>query len=271
MRRSIGIALLVVLMSLLVLPTRLLAQDEYPPVTGIATDDAIEFPSEVPAGLINLTIENNRTETALTLLIARLNDGVSMEDVLAAEETEDDFDTLFLVTTYGGGEVAPGESLSYITELIPGEYVLFNACEFCDGEEMITFTVLEGDNMEQTPPESDVTLALVDFAFGVPAQIAAGPQVWHIENFGDQWHHAIIFQVDEGTTTLDARNTLMSSEGPPPYMPVWGWLPTGPGTQSWVTIDLEPGTYVVSCFLPNLNGDFSPHMLHGMIQVFVVE
>jgi hypothetical protein len=271
MRRSIGIALLVVLMSLLVLPTHLLAQDEYPLVTGIATDDAIEFPSEVPAGLINLTFENNRTEATYSPLIARLNDGVSMDDFLVSLETEDDFAGVFLVTAYGGGEVAPGESLSYITELIPGEYVVIDLCELCDDEEIISFTVVEGDSMEQTPPEADVTLALVDFAFGVPAQIAAGPQVWHIENFGDQWHHAIIFQVDEGTTTLDARNTLMSSEGPPPYMPIWGWHPTGAGTQSWVTIDLEPGTYAVVCFLPDLNGDFSSHLAHGMIQVFVVE
>lgn len=270
MRRSIVI-LMLLLVGLLMLPTTLLAQEDYPEVMGTASDDAIEFPSEVPAGYVHIIYENTRSEAVYSPAIARLNDGITMEDLLAAEESEDPFASIGMGIFYGGIEIASGESGSYITELIPGNYVLFDACEFCNDAEINSFVVVESDMIEQTPPESDVTLALVDFAFGVPAEIAAGPQVWHIENFGDQWHHAIIFSVDEGTTTLEARDTLMMSEGPPPYKPVWGWLPSGPDTQSWVTIDLEPGTYVISCFLPDLIGDFSPHMTHGMIQVFVVE
>ncbi|MCA9884094.1 MAG: hypothetical protein KC708_14020 [Anaerolineae bacterium] len=269
MRRSIVILVLLVV-GLLVLPASLLAQENYPEVLGTASDDAIEFPSEVPTGYVNVIFDNIRSEAAYSPVIARINDGVTLEEVLAAVGSEDDLAVLSLVTLYGGIEIAPGESESYISEFTPGEYVVFDACEFCDDSEIISFVVSDGEMVEQTPPESDVTLALVDFAFGVPAQIATGPQVWHIHNFGEQWHHAVIFQVDEGTTTLEARNALMSEEAPP-YIPVWGWLPSGPGTQSWVTIDLAPGTYVISCFLPDLNGDFSPHMTHGMIQVFVVE
>ena len=194
---------------------------------------------------------------------------------MAAEESEDDFDILFLVTLYGGSEVAPGESLSYTTQLIPGDYILAEFCEFCDGAELHPFVVVEGDMEEQIPPQADVTLAMVDFAFGVPAQISAGPQVWHLQNFGEQWHEVAVFKVDEGTTTLEVRDTLMSmdpeSDEMPPYLPSFFWAPTGPDTQSWVTVDLEPGTYAVSCFLPDLNGDFSPHMAHGMVQVFTVE
>ena len=273
MRRSIVI--LMVLVGLFLLPSTLLAQEDYAEVMGSASDEAIEFPSEVPAGLLNLTFENTRSEAVYSPLIARVNEGVSLEEVLAAAESDDDFAALFLVTLYGGIEIAPGESGSYITELMPGDHVLFDACEFCDDSEVISFVVADTDMMEQTPPESDVTLAMVDFAFGVPSHIAAGPQVWNVQNFGEQWHHAIIFQVDDGTTTSDVRNTLMSmdmeSGEMPPYMPVTGFLPSGPDTQSWMTVDLEPGTYAVACFLPDLTGDFSPHLMHGMVQVFVVE
>ena len=273
MRRSTMLLLLFV--GLFIVPATLLAQEEIPSVTGTASDEAIEFPAEVPAGLVNLTFENSRTEVPYSPLIARLNDGVSMDAVLAAEETEDPFDTLFLVTLYGGSEVAPGESLSYATELIPGEYILVEFCEGCDDSELRPFVAVEGDMMEQTEPEADITLAMVDFAFGVPAQISAGPQVWHLQNFGEQWHEVAVFKVEEGTTTLDVRDTLMSidpeSGEMPPYIPSFFWAPTGADTQAWVTIDLEPGTYAVSCFLPDLAGDFSPHLAHGMVQVFTVE
>ena len=76
MRRSIVILLL--FMGLFTLPTTLMAQEEIPVVAGTATDDAVDFPSEVSAGLVNVTFENNRTEAAFSPLIARLNDGVTM-------------------------------------------------------------------------------------------------------------------------------------------------------------------------------------------------
>ncbi len=271
MRRSIVILMMVVGL----LPATLLAQEEFPNVRGTASDEAIEFPEEVPAGLVNVTFENNRTEAVYSPVIARLNEGITMVDILAAEETEDELDTLLMVTLYGGSVIAAGESLSYVTELIPGDYVLFDACEDCDDEELIPFVAVEGETMEQDAPEADITLAMVDFAFGVPSHIPAGPQVWNIQNFGEQWHHAIILGVDEDTTTSDVRDILMSFDPESaerlPYVPVFDWLPTDPDMQSWVTIDLEPGTYAVACFLPDLNSDFAPHMAHGMVQVFTVE
>jgi hypothetical protein len=78
-----------------------------------------------------------------------------------------------------------------------------------------------------------------------------------------------VFPVDEGTTVSDVRALLgTDDEGPEPAFIT---EPIGAGVEMWTTIDLEPGTYVALCFLPDLNGDFSSHFEHGMIQVFTVE
>lgn len=260
---------LVALIGLLILPATSMAQAEIPVITGTATDDAIDFPSEVPAGLVTFTFQNNRTEAEFSPLIGRLNDGVTPDDIDAANKSDNPLEVLSLVVLNGGTSIAPGESLTYTTKLTPGNYALN------DDPQTLYFTVTENDVTDQAEPEADVTLALVDFAFGIPSSFAAGPHVWHIENFGTQWHEVAVFKVDDGTTVKDAREALMAADpesGNLPYGdPVFMWLPSGPSTQSWVPVDLEAGTYVVACFLPDVNSDFSPHMAHGMIQEFTVE
>ena len=240
---------------------------EIPTVTGTATDDSIELPSEIPAGLVSFSFENKRSEADFTPVIARLNDGVTMEDLTTAMSGDDQMAAIPLLTLYGGVTVATGEGLNYTTELIPGQYVLVEY----SGAGFASFTVTENDMTDEiAAPEADVNLAMIDFAFGVPAFIPAGPQVWHFENVGDQWHEMAMVKVDDGTTTADIRAAMASGEEMS-AQPAFTLPPLGAGLQSWVTLDLEPGTYALLCFLPDLNGDFSPHMAHGMLQVFTVE
>ena len=267
MRRAI--VLLMLFTGFLVVSGSLMAQGEIPGVTVTATEDAIDLPSEVPSGLVTFTFVNDRAEAPFVPLIGRLNDGVTPDDIAAAEKSDNPMDVLSLVVLYGGTAIAPGESLTYTTELTPGNYALN------DDPQTLYFTVTESDVTDLSQPESDVALALVDFAFGVPSDFTSGSHIWHIQNFGTQWHEVAVFKVDDGTTVQDARDALMAADpenGDLPYGdPAFLWLPSGPNTQSWVPVDLEAGTYVVACFLPDVNGDFSPHMAHGMIQTFTVE
>ena len=232
-----------------------------PTVTGIVTDDGIEFPSEVSAGLVNLTIENNRSEAPFDWTLVRLNEGVTVDDVMAASEDN----VITLLTFYGGTAIAAGESLSSTTELQTGNYALVDN----NSEAFAAFTVTESAAADMAAPQADVTLAMIDFGFGIPAFVPAGPQVWHIENVGDQWHHAVIFSIDDGMTTSDIREAIAAGGEEPPM--VFSWSPMSSGNQAWVTIDLEPGTYALLCFLPDVNGDFASHFEHGMLQTFVVE
>ena len=251
-----------------------LAQDaasDIPSIVGTITDEGVDFPSEVAAGLTNITFESSREDVSIMPLISRLNDGLTMDDLMGAM-SEDEMAAITMLTFYGGVGVAGGESKSYTLNLLPGDYVIILSNISAEGaaEGFATFSVTEGDMADVQEPEADVQLALVDFAFGVPAFISSGPHVWHIDNFGSQWHEASIFKAPEGIESVaDVRAAMETNDVEPEQAFYWG--PTAPGAEAWVTVDLEPGTYVLMCFLPDLNGDFSPHMAHGMIQVFTVE
>ena len=41
------------------------------------------------------------------------------------------------------------------------------------------------------------------------------------------------------------------------------------GTTMWVTVSLEPATYVLLCFFPDI-GDGMPHVYHGMFEIVEV-
>lgn len=267
---------LFIVVALFIIPMAgVLAQDnaevEIPTIIGTITNEGVDFPSEVTAGLTNITFESKRDSAAIMPLISRLNDGVTMDDLTSAM-AENEMAAITMLTFYGGVEVASGESRSYTIDLPAGDYVIILSNVSAEGaaEGFATFSATEGGMADVADPEADVHLVLVDFAFGVPAFMPSGPQVWHIDNLGEQWHEASIYRAPEGIESVaDVRAAIASGEQEPEQIFYWG--PTAPGAGGWVTIDLEPGTYLLLCFLPDLTSDFSPHMNHGMIQVFNVE
>jgi hypothetical protein len=263
----IVIALLIVTIATVVIS----AQDsDYTAVTGVATDEGIDFPEEVPAGLVNLTFENNRSEGEFTAGIARINDGVTMEQFMEAAAAENPMEAVSMVSLYGGTGVLPGESITYTVDLAGGNYLLLEFGE--EGPSDFTmFTVTENDMEPMAAPQADVNLALIDFGFGVPGFISAGEKTWHVENVGDQWHEIAMIPLPEGISSVADARAAMEAPDQPDIQPILFWAPMSPGTEAWITLDLEPGNYLLLCFLPDLNGDFSPHMAHGMMQVFTVE
>lgn len=268
--------MLFIVVALLIITVAVSAQDtagaEIPTVTITATDDAIDAPSEVSAGFVNFTFENNRAEAAYSPVLARLNDGVTMEDLGAAMSGDNPMAALSLLTLYGGGNVASGGSLSYTVDLTAGNYLLLEFDESgASPSEPKMFTVAEGDMESMAAPESDVTLALVDFAFGVPAFISSGSHTWHLENVGSQPHEIIMIPLPEGIASVADVRAAMASENQPNIQPVFYWAAMSPGTNAWTTLDLDPGNYVLLCFFPDVNGDMAPHINHGMMQVFTVE
>jgi hypothetical protein len=142
------------------------------------------------------------------------------------------------------------------------------------------FNVVASDGEGAEMPEADVTLAFVDFAFGIPSTIDAGEQVWHIQNVGQQFHEAVIIKIDEDTTLEEATalvGTVLTPTGrfveDSPAEMVFVWPPMDPGENAWVTLNLEPGTYAIGCLLPDLTlmPEMHTHLEHGMVRIFKVE
>lgn len=250
-------------------------QPGIPSATIALSVEGLVTPEMIPAGWVEVTFENT-AETPLFGIMARLDDDATMEDFMGALMgiMGGDAGIVPPATFIGAPAAMPGTTQSVIYNLAAGSYILLNVA----GEEpqIATFLVAGEAVDSEFEPEADLRVALVDFAFGLPVELPAGEQTWLIENLGAQWHELIVIPVPNGTTLEDAMLLLMAVEegaegegGMPEFAAVWS--PMSAGEKAWVTVDLAPGTYLVSCFIPDVNSD--EHAIHaalGMIQIITV-
>lgn len=245
-------------------------------------DGVITVPAEIPTGLVTVVFTNDSEELPFSPFLARLNDDITVDTFMAAL-SGGPLAALPLVSLLGGVGAEPGTSAAITYDVTAGQYVLLNL----DGEapQILPFAAVEAPKdpyaAELTAPEADVTITLVDFAFGMPLEIAAGPQVWQFLNKGTQWHEMGIIRMEEGMTQEDLMAQLMQilappaegepaeEDGPPDVPAVFFWTPMSAGKEAWIELDLEPGTYVALCFLPDFESGTS-HLEHGMLQMFTV-
>jgi uncharacterized cupredoxin-like copper-binding protein len=109
-----------------------------------------------------------------------------------------------------------------------------------------------------------VTVVATDFAFKMPATMAAGPTAFTLVNHGKQAHHLFLIRLNGGHTTEELV-AGMKSPGPPPPWAVFAGGPNAvdPGGSSFATIvNLRPGNYAVVCIIPGPDG--VPHLMKGM-------
>lgn len=248
------------------------AQDgsEIPQITIEATADGLAAPDEIPEGIVQITFENN-SEAPFAPVVARLSEGVTLEDVAAAPEEGEGLEPIFegKLSLLGVAFAMPGMTVDVTFDFAPGTYVLVNTL---NEEQSQSFTVVEGDGNGAMPPEADVEVGLVDFAFNTPIAILAGPQLWHIQNTGDQPHEMLVVPLDDAMTVGEFNQLLLGAiadeeaEGPEAVI-FWAM---SPGEQTWITFDLEPGTYAVVCSFPDTSGSGHVHAELGMRQIIIV-
>lgn len=229
-----------------------------PEVVVEMSDTGPSITGEVPSGVVAFNLSAMPGG-----LVARLNEGVTLEQFNEGLAQPDPTAAISLVSLLGGATNTTDGKL--IIDLQAGQHVLINFSE--DGPpSAVPFTT--GEASGATAPTADVTVDLVDFNFAIPAEIEAGPKVWQISNKGQQWHEMAIVKLNEGATIDDVLAMLQSEEesaGPPPFEDVAFWSPNSPGETGYVTWDLPAGEYTVICFLPDLAGDMSAHAAHGMV------
>ena len=236
---------------------------DIPEVVVAMGDTGPSIAAEVPSGVVAINLS-----AAPGALLARLNEGVTLEQLNEGLSQPDPTAAVSLVSLLGGASNTTDGKL--IVDLQAGQHVLVNCPE--DGPpSAVPFTA--GEASGATAPTPDVTVDLVDFNFAIPAEIEAGPKVWQISNKGQQWHEMAIVKLIDGATVDDVLAMLQSEEepaGPPPFEDVAFWSPNSPGETGYVTWDLPAGEYTVLCFLPDLAGDMSAHAAHGMVATLIV-
>jgi hypothetical protein len=267
--------ILVGVLMLLAIAGTVFGQPAISSVTITLSAEGMVAPETIPAGWVEITFENT-AEAPLFGIMARLDEDATMDDFMGALMGMMGGDAgIVPPATFTGAPAAMPGTLQRVTyNLAAGTYILLNVA----GEEpQIATFVVEGEVAEgDFEPEADLIIPLVDFAFGLPAELPAGEQTWLIENIGEQWHEMIFIPVPDGTTLEDAMMLMMAVEegaegdgGMPEFAAVWS--PMSAGEKAWMTVDLAPGTYLVSCFIPDVNSD--EHAIHaalGMIQIVTV-
>lgn len=115
------------------------------------------------------------------------------------------------------------------------------------------------------------------FDFGAEAgTFAGGPAVIEIVNDSDQPHFIYGVRFDDPISEEEVMALLMEEEPATPAADApEDDLTTVTGTQSpgatqYLALDLEPGYYVLLCFVGDPNQDGIPHAFQGMIEIFPV-
>jgi plastocyanin len=114
-----------------------------------------------------------------------------------------------------------------------------------------------------------VTVTARDFAFAAPATVPAGLTTVRLVNEGKEMHHAQLVHLDAGHTVEE----LMRAAGEHGPIPAWAHFVGGPnvpapGGFTEATMELQPGTYALVCFIPS--GDGVPHLMKGMVKGLTV-
>lgn len=272
----------------------LLRELGYPEVTVEVSSDGVVAPAELPAGPHLVTLQ------AAAGLIGYLDimqppPGLSDEEAtqLAFDAAVNDLAQADWTYLGGTNTAAPGEPVTFVIDLPPGDYQ-WAASSYGEGgaNEIMHLAPLTVAAAPATPvasatalPEQEVTVDVHvqmtdDLTFVVdPNPLPAGPHIWEFANTGaESPHHAVIFRVPDGTTGEQIVDEFVAmASGTPPtgtgVMDQATWVGyaalQSPGVTTWVEFDLQPATYAVVCFIVDpVTG--RPHVLDGMVTVVEV-
>jgi len=115
-----------------------------------------------------------------------------------------------------------------------------------------------------------VTITARDYAFDAPDTIAAGLTTLRLVNRGPELHHVQLLRLEDGKTMGDLLAAFKAGGPPPRWMREMGGPNTPvPGAASEAALELAPGRYVITCFIPS--GDGMPHLAKGMMRELIVK
>ena len=249
------------------------------PIEVVATDFAYEVPEReapLPAGPIEISLRNDGAEEHQATVIS-FKPGKGLPDL--AGLGEDDLQALYdIVDGWGGPNVvAPGGTVSATVDLDEGEYVFICFIPSPDGvphaaKGMLTpFQVGPPEGEQVALPEGDTgaTVVVKDYGFGFPEDFDGSADLT-VVNEGPQPHELAIYGLGDGVTVADATAYLAAPDGPPPFTSITGVSAMNVEERNLLPVDLEPGEYMVICFLPDVS-DGAPHFTKGMAQPLTVE
>lgn len=244
-----------------------------PQVTIKAHDYSYDGPARLSAGLNTIKLVNEGKEMHHAQL-ARLNDGVTMEQIEQAFQSDPNSALALIALVGGPGAIDPGHSTEVTLDLAAGQYLVMCFIPSADGvphmaKGMLSTFVVEGTTAAAAEPKADRTVTLKDFRFDLPLTVKAGAQTWKIVNDGPQPHEIIMLRLNAGKTMDDVMAWAQDQTTAPPFAMIGGMQGLTPGQAGWLTLDLKPGSYIAACDIPDPTTG-KPHSELGMLMPFTV-
>jgi hypothetical protein len=154
--------------------------------------------------------------------------------------------------------------------------VVFSACSGRPGTQ--TSSAPSSPAVTATPapkgsiPSSLPTLMVMamDYNFKIPATVNAGLMVVNFMNDGKEPHELSFVRLNDGVTVQQFKTALEKDPASSFALTRWhgGIATIMPGQSQRAVINLDPGQYVLSCFVESPNG--LPHFMEGMFAPFKV-
>jgi hypothetical protein len=244
-----------------------------------ATDSGLHITGldNVKPGYTRFSVSNT-TDSDHALLIAKLHDGVTADEMLTALESPDGVESLGKADFYGGVDDVPHHTTwAETADLTPGTYVLLDQAEghgagkgawFTQPGFYVPFTVADGSATSAAAPKPDAVIKMRDFAYDMPASLPRDGVI-RFENVGVQLHMGVLLELNPGVTVDEAMQNLgdESSAGKV-GKPLELVGATSPGVTVSVEQHFDPGTYIIACMMPDTDG--TPHAMKGMVTSFTV-
>jgi len=267
------------------------------------TDTAYEgLPAETPAGRYILTLEVGAAEGGLNFM--QLPEGMSVDDFMSvlagppAASPEAMMGTpgaeagppegegapdWYYQTAMAGGTTAFTGTAQAIIDLTPGEWIAWAGNPY--GPQAPVGLSVTGE-AGATPaagagPAADVTVTMFEYDFSVEGTLTPGSHVFAVTNVGAQPHEVFMLRAPGPVTEEQIAQVLeMEMQGgtpapesgipnPEDFLPAASMTPLSMGKTGWIPVNLEAGTYVLLCFVPDIESGM-PHSFEGMYEVITV-
>lgn len=245
-------------------------------VTYTASDFSYTGPDTIAPGLTTFRMVNNGAQEH-HIILGHLADGKTMADLLAAFQADPNSEPAFLTFVGGAGAGMATTSTSATQDLAPGRYVLI--CFLPDASDnmvphfvkgMIKEIVVSGTRHEAAAPAATVEVGMNEFGFTAPDSLVAGSHTFRVSNAGVQTHEVALVKLNDGATMEQFLAALApGSTTPPPGVPLGGNGALSPHGANFFTASLEPGNYLLVCFVPD-PADGTPHIVKGMVKPLTI-
>jgi hypothetical protein len=249
-----------------------------PEVVITAKEYSFAGPESIAGGWTKVTLDNQGAKSH-DLVLFRLDDGKTMDDVMAALESEGPPPDW--ISIFGQSSADAGKRTMFIANLVPGKYAMISFGDEEDGPPDAAKGMVKSMAVTDAPaapvalPKADATIDMGDFSYSVSG-LRAGKQLIQANNKGAEDHEAVMFRINEGKTFADVQALLKLPEEQQgqQYADVIseaGGLSVAAGQTVYVEQELAPGSYALVCFLPSARNEGKPHAELGMVQEVVVK